>query len=340
MRGAASADAYRLTPQELYELGKRTFEKKDFQTAVKHLTELVEKWNLRPEIYKDAVQRLLDAHLELGPAGKIVRYFEIVKERWPAEEIPFAKIMRVGAAYHELGEYERSYLVFRATVESSFVRDSGVAGFLDAQGEFLRSVGVLGRLLREYPAEAYAAAASYALAQRVYAKASEAAADPKLREQKANRVDLVHRAWAMLEGFLTAFPDDPAADQAAFAALNALLELKRYDVAAAASNRYAARYPKSELVDSYWYILGYCYFATGRHEQALEMCRRVAEAKRVDPKTGGEKESRQQMAGRLHPRTDLPQPRQCRRRDRRVPPSRGPLCRCPRGDRVLPPQSD
>ena len=56
----------------------------------------------------------------LGPPAKVVRYFEIIKEKWPAEEIPFAKIVKVGAAYHEMGEYERSYLVFRATVESSF----------------------------------------------------------------------------------------------------------------------------------------------------------------------------------------------------------------------------
>ena len=76
-----------------------------------------------------------------------------------------------------MGEYERSYLVFRATVESSFSRESGVAGFLEAQGEFLRSVDVMGRLLREYPPEGYVAAASYALAQHVYAKAPEAADD-------------------------------------------------------------------------------------------------------------------------------------------------------------------
>ena len=83
---------------------------------------------------------LLDVHLEIGPPAKIVHYFEIIKEKWPAEEIPFAKIVKVGAAYHEMGEYERSYLVFRATVESSFSGESGVAGFLQAQGEFPRSV--------------------------------------------------------------------------------------------------------------------------------------------------------------------------------------------------------
>ena len=290
-RGVQSADPYRLTPQELFELGKRHFEKADYKTAQGHLAELVEKWNLRADVYKPSVQMLLDAHLETGPAAKVVRYFEIIKEKWPAEEIPFAKIVKVGAAYDEMGEYERSYLIFRATVESSFGRESGVAGFLDAQGEFLRSVEVMGRLLREYPPEGYVAAAGYALAQRVYAKAPQAADDAKLRQAKVNRVELIHRAWAMLESFLTAYPDDPAADQAAFATANALLELKRYDPAAVACNRYAQRYPKSDLLDSYWYMIGYCHFASGRHEQALEMCRKVAEAKRIDRQTGAEKES-------------------------------------------------
>ena len=40
--GAKSADPYRLTPQELFELGKRCFDKGDLKTAGEHLTELVE----------------------------------------------------------------------------------------------------------------------------------------------------------------------------------------------------------------------------------------------------------------------------------------------------------
>ena len=151
-QGAKSADAYRLTPQELYELGKRLMAKKDYAGAMPHLTELVDKWTLRPEIYKEAVQMLLDIHLEIGPPVKIVNYFEIIKEKWPNEEIPFAKIVKVGAAYHEMGEYERSYLVFRATVESNFARESEAAGFLQSQGELLRSVEAMSGLLPQLSA--------------------------------------------------------------------------------------------------------------------------------------------------------------------------------------------
>ncbi len=290
--GHQSSDKYRLTPQELYELGKHYFDKNESGTAAEHLAELLAKWNLDPKVYKHAVQMLLDVHLRIGPPAQVVRYFEIIKEKWPAEEIPFEKIVKVGAAYHEMGEYERSYLIFRATVESSFMRESGVAGFLESQGEFARSVEVMGRLLREYPPEGYIASATYALAQRVYAKAPEAAGDEKLRKQKINRVDLIRRARAMLEGFLTAYPEDPAADQAAFAAANSLLDLEAYQEASAACDRYARRYPQSDLLDSYWYMIGYCHFAAGEHQAALQMCRKVAEAMRTDKTTGRRLEAR------------------------------------------------
>jgi alpha-2-macroglobulin len=312
-QGAKSSDPYRLSPNELLAIGRRCYEKKDYATAGQRLSELMKGWTLKPDEYKQAVQMLLDIHLELGPPAQVVRYFEIVKEKWPQEEIPFAKIMKVAAAYHEMGEYERSYLVFRATVEGNFRRETTVAGFLEAQGQFTRSVDVLSRLLREYPPEAYVAEANYSLAQHVYAKASSLTAvqrDPTTikgqgmwsvasspaaadgRPEKLNRIELLRRAWTMLESFLTAYPDDPAADQAALADAGVLLDLRAYKEAAAACDLYAKRYPKSELLDAYWYIIGYCHFASGQHEAALEMCRKVADTKRIDPATGREEDCR------------------------------------------------
>ncbi len=300
-----SGDPYRLTPQELFELGKLHFAKGDMPAAGRHLTELVEKWNLNADVYRQTVEMLLDVHLETGPAAQVVRWFEIVKERWPSVEVPFEKIVKVGAAYRAMDEFERSYLVFRATVESSFMREARVAGFLQSQGEFARSVEVMARLLREYPPEGYVAAANYALAQSVYAKAPEAAGDPALRKAGLNRVELTRRAWSMLEAFLTEYPDDPAADQAAFAAASTLLDLERFDQAADACARYAERYPASDLLDSFWYMIGYCRFAAGEHEAALEMCRKVAEAERTDPRTGRAEEARNKwraifILGQIH----------------------------------------
>ncbi len=315
--GEKSGDAYRLTPQELYELGKRQFDLVQRGTGVPardhgqdthatalyreagaNLGELIAKWNVNPDVYKDSARMLLDIHLETGPAAEIVHYFEIIKEKWPELEFPFEKIVKVAAAYHEIGEYERSYLVFRATAESSFLPytrgDGGGRVLGGARGEFVRS-GVVHEPAtgREYISpEPYVAAADVrALSQRVYAKAPQAADDPKLRDKKINRVDLISQALAMVENFLTDYPDDPAADQAAFSEANALLELKAYKEVIARATRFAARYPNSDYLDSFWYIVAYGHFARGEHEQALDMAKKVAESKRFDKQTGREVES-------------------------------------------------
>ena len=289
--GAKSADPYRLTPRELFELGKRQFDKGNFADAGPRLAELLAKWNVNADTYKQATQMLLDINLRGGPPAEIVHYFEIIKEKWPELIFPFDKIVKIAAAYHELGEYERSFLVFRATVESSFNTEAAVPGFLEGQGEFVRSVAVMNRLLGEYPPEPYVAAAEFALSQRVYAKAAEAAGDPKLREKKIDRVDLVAQALRMLDHFMTEYPEDPAADQAAFSTCNALLELKAYKGVIARATQFAARYPKSDYLDSFWYITAYGHFALGEDKEALAMAQKVAEARRLDKKTGREVES-------------------------------------------------
>jgi len=281
-----STDPYRLTPRELYELGKRYFERGELAQAAGHLNDLFNNWSLKPEFYKETVHMLLNIHLDQGPASQVVRYFEIIVEKFPDLEIPFAKLLAVGDAYHKIAEYERSYLVFRAATEASFMRESRVAGFLESQDESLRSVEVMSDLLRQYPPEPYLATATYALAQRVYAKAPEAASDAKLREKKITRVDLIRDAWSRLDAFLSAYPEDPAADEASFSLANALLDLELYEKAITQCERYATRYKDSDFLDSYWYIVGYCHFASGAHNQALDMCNKVAEAKRKDKRTG------------------------------------------------------
>ena len=95
----------------------------------------------------------------------------------------------------------------------------------------------------------------------------------------------------MLDQFLTTYPEDPAADQAAFSLANAMLELKQYKPVIAAATKFAQRYKDSDYLDSFWYIVAYGHFALGEHDQALEMARKVAESKHVDKQTGREEES-------------------------------------------------
>jgi outer membrane protein assembly factor BamD (BamD/ComL family) len=289
--GQPSADPYRLTPRELFALGQAAYERRDWKQAETHLAELAARWTVEPNTHKQVIFMLLNAHLELGHAEPVARCIEIIREKWPQDEIAFAKILKIGAAYDRLGEFERSYLIFRATVENVFTMESGAAGFLKSRGEFLRSLSLMERLLREYPPEGYVAAAHYAVAQQVSEKVAHAADDAKLRQAQVRREHLVARASRMLETFLTLYPDDPSADQVAFSAAHALLEQKQFAAAAAACERYAQRYPKSDLLDSFWYIIGYSRFAAGQPEPAREVLRRVVDAKLVDKATGQTKES-------------------------------------------------
>ena len=286
-RGVASKDEYKLTPEEDYEFGKRYFARGDFPQADMHLSRLFKNYKLS-DIYGEVVQMLFQTSLAANRHADIVRYFETIKEKLPEVEVSFENILKVAEAYRELGEYERSYLVYRATLEAGFQRESQIAGFLDERGEFLRSVQVMEQLLRAYPAEPYIATATYSLAQEVYGKAPEAAQHARLREVGITRVDLIATSVHMLDHFIVTWATDPAADQASFSLANALLDLEKYPEVIARCEQFAKRYPDSKLLDSYWYVIGYSQFAQGKHAAALEMCRKVADWKKIDPQTKAE----------------------------------------------------
>ena len=72
---------------------------------------------------------------------------------------------------------------------------------------------------------------------------------------------------------------------------NALLDLDQFEAAITRCQEYADRYPESRLRDSYWYIIGYSHFALKQHDEALEMCRQVADTMFPVPATGGQRDS-------------------------------------------------
>lgn len=285
-RGEKSKDAYRLSPVELYEFGKRHLAKRDYKIADAHLTRLFRNHKLRANIYQDVVRKLFQTSFELKRNRAIVEFFEIIKEKYPAVEIEFDDILAVANAYRTLGEYERGYLVYRATIEAAFERESQIAGFLDDRGEFLRSVQIVENLLANYPAESYIATGTYSLAQEVFGKAGEVIRNKKLRDAGLTKAGLIAANVRMLDHFLSTWPADPAVDQAAFAMANSYLELENFAGAIRRCEKFAKRYPKSKLLDSFWYVIGYSKFAAGKHGEALKMVQKVAETKRKDPASG------------------------------------------------------
>lgn len=276
--GEESGDKYRLTPQELYELGRRKFEKGDFAGAEAHLTELFSNWSIDNNPFRETTKMLFDIHLQADHSAEAIKFFELLIEKFPDEQIPFAKLLKVGDAYNELGEYERSYLVFRATVEANFMVESQVAGFLVDQGEVVRSINVMEDLLKNSPQESYTAIAEYALATDVYGNAAQAAASREAKNLKLTKVHFLKKSLQMLEQFLTTHPEDPSADEAAFALASGMTELEQYDQTIKLCKKYTDRYPKSDYLSSYWYLTAFCHFALSEPEQALEMSEKVAQS--------------------------------------------------------------
>ena len=269
-RGTATHDEYKLTPRELFYLGKRLVGKGQFAEGADYLTRLIKQYHLQDTIYHETVQALFQAALATGQNPSIVEYFEIIKEKLPDIEIDFPSILRVALAYRALGEYERSFLVYRATLEAAFQRETQIAGFLDDRNQFLRSVQVMERLLGDYPAEAYVATATYSLAQEVYGKAPGAAKSEELLHAGLTRVDLIAASVEMLDHFLATWPNDPAADQATFSTVSAFLDLEKYEAAIGRCRRAVARYPDSPLADSFWYVIGYSQYELGQSDDALD----------------------------------------------------------------------
>jgi outer membrane protein assembly factor BamD (BamD/ComL family) len=146
--------------------------------------------------------------------------------------------------------------VYRATVEARFERESQIAGFLKGRDEYLHSFAVLERLLHEYPAESYIATATYSLAGEVYGIAETAAGSEKLKKANVTRVNLLAANIHMFDHFLSTWPNDPAADAAAFSMANSYLDLEQFEPAIARCHKFAERYPNSKLLDSFWYIIG------------------------------------------------------------------------------------
>lgn len=292
--GEESDKGYTLNRQELYKLGTLTFNDGVFDKALEYLTEL---YNRDRDYNEKHLARMLlwilttDKYYE---APRIVELFEVLRERYPELEIPFDKILVVGEAYRDIGEFERSWLIFRATIGASFISDSNVSAVLEDEGRFLHSVDYQEELWREYPDNSNVVSAYFALTQALYNKAPNAHKLPEEEGVQPNRLDMLERAANMLTDFLTLYPTDPLADDAAFSLANAFLDLENYSLVVKLSSRFAKRYSDSSLASSFRYMEALGYFWQAAYDKALGAAIQVANGESKDS------EFAQYIVGQIH----------------------------------------
>ena len=115
------------------------------QAALEHLWPLFDREHKYNE--REVARMLLWIHTsdDYFDAARVVDTFEVLSVRHPQLTIPFDRILAVGRAYRALGEFERAWIVFRATIDSSFLVDSNVAAVLQDEGRLLGSMTEQGR---------------------------------------------------------------------------------------------------------------------------------------------------------------------------------------------------
>ncbi len=294
--GVDSDDPYVMNDAERFALGKLNFDDGLYDKALTYLADLFKR--NRDYNERDLARMLLWIYTSPGryDARQVIAVFEILRERYPDLEIPFDKILQVGKAYRDLNEFERAYLIFRATVDASFVDDINVSAVLDDEGQFLGSVDYQEDLWREYPDTAEVTSMLFSISQAMYvhsAKAHELAKQerkvavmrggkPVRQSRTPERISMLRETVRQLNDFMVLNPESPLADDAAFSMANALIDLKQYDAVIGRCGDFKARFPASEFASGYQYMMALGHFWKNSHAEALAAAMTVATGESKD----------------------------------------------------------
>lgn len=307
--GAVSTDPYKPTPNELYHRGKVHFDAGRLAEAAAPLENLFENYTLRDDILKDTARMLLFVHLSQNDARKIVRDYEIVREKMPELYIVFDTLLTIGRAYAEIGEYERAYLGWTALAEASYLEDARIGELLRQRGQRSKARPSCCDSGASHPAVPQVNSDFLGLAQRLAALAGRLPRDLVLRmvleASGATCPNLLHQASRLTEVFLAESPDNPLADEAGLALVGNAFELGDHAGMVRVAEQFERLHPQSALRDSFRYsaALGQCYL--GQLDRAIALARRITEPGAARPEgesseTTGVTEQAVALLGRIH----------------------------------------
>lgn len=297
--GEKSTDVYHMNDGELCGFGQAYFNDGRYAEAKSYLLKLRQR--RRDYHEKDVARMLLWIHTEQEhyDAHRVVEYFEVLRERFPDLYIPFDKILVVAQAYRDVEEFERSYLVYRTVIDTSFINDSNICEILEREGQRLPSFELQHELLYEYPDAPPVVSTYLSLAQALFGRLENLKeveseyksimARPELARfekllrarwgEKIERRSYLAQITSLLNGFLMLYPADSLADDAAFSLANALIELEDYAGVVELCKKSQERHPKSDFLTNFQYVEGLGYFHQRKYKQAVEAALRVAEGK-------------------------------------------------------------
>jgi hypothetical protein len=277
--GKASPDVYVMDSQVRLELAGLLFAEDANEEARKHLEVLRADVESMKEHEREIARMLLWIHTARQPmdARQVVELFEALSERHADIVIPFDKILQVAAAYRQIGEFERAWLVYRATMESGFVRDAGVSAAMEAAGDFPGGAAHLTELWMEHPDAADGLLAFFSLGQRFQEMAGHPASVPlRPGAAKWSEKQLLERSRDLLRQFATLHAKDELADDAVFSLANVFFALKDYAAVVETAGSAARTFAKSPFVNQFHYMTALGRFWQYQFPEALNAAAPVA----------------------------------------------------------------
>jgi tetratricopeptide (TPR) repeat protein len=283
--GTPSPDAYVMNRAEHLELARITFAQKNGDECLKHLDAVIAAGKVSQDEERDLARMRLWilAEKEDGDARALIGAFELLTERHPRLVIPFEKLLRVGAAYRRLNEFERAGAVFRAALDGAFLQDSSLSAALEDAGDYIGGVDFQERLWREFPDSKDVMDSLSGLAQSLSTKAPDAEKLPVRRgKTKLEKNALLTRSRDLLLRYVTLYPADDQTDDAAFSLVNVFFSLKDYAGMVSAATAGAERYTGSTFGDSFKYMAALGWFWQGQFDKALAAAAPVANGESKD----------------------------------------------------------
>lgn len=284
-RGERSPDAYRATPDELYHLGQQLMDAGQAGAAEDLLARLFDEFGglLEAGAHAETSRRLLFLALERRDAPRIVRFFEVLREKHPEVTIPFERILATAEAYRSIEEYERSYLLLRAAIEETFGKDLRVVGTLEQQGDFVRSCRTLARLWSEFPDLPVVVETSLTLSDQLLTRAPEAFQHPAWNAEGFTRANMHRDGILLLRQFLALYSNDPRAPEAGLSLVNAFLDLEDFVTAARVAAEMTRRFQEPRFLDAFRYSQAFAEWYRENDDAALGLLQAIVDTTYVTP---------------------------------------------------------
>lgn len=277
-RGNDFWDGYKFSADELLEVGAYYFKRKQYRKAVSLLEGLLKRYRLRRKPFRRATLCLLDSYIALKNRKQIVKYFELLKERYPDLVISLDKARSVADAYEQMGEHERAYQLLAGITDALFARESEISGAYQNEGRIKDSVAFMERLFLAYPDNNEQRTTYYSLGQQLFSRATDSSAE-ELKKQNLTKAYLLRKALAVFERYLLLYPGSHTAAETAFSIVSLLIEREQYRSAYRKSADYMQVYARSSFMDSFHYMAAYALFFRKQFSQAITFCRKVANEK-------------------------------------------------------------